>query len=249
MRCRSGFTVPEILAVIAIIVIILSMLMPTLARARETARKVVCLSQLTQLSKATIVFATDHERRLPGVWDSVWVNRSIPGGGCWLSNPPAGQTPWQAAPETGELFEYVNRDATPYRCPSIIKGVLNSGVGSNGKFDYSAFHSFAGTKMFRLPGTASVPTYGTMTVRTPWLIEESPWEWLNRGQAEGGFGGGDKIGNWHNGGGNLASLDGSGLNIPNTLNLTPSSFLAVTPSGATVTLNSHVSGFGGWATR
>jgi prepilin-type N-terminal cleavage/methylation domain-containing protein/prepilin-type processing-associated H-X9-DG protein len=73
---RGGFTVPEVLAVVAIIVIILSILMPNLTRARARARAVICSSNEHQLGVAVRGYAVDNRQYFP-----VGVN---PGSGDWL---------------------------------------------------------------------------------------------------------------------------------------------------------------------
>lgn len=245
---RRGFTIVELLVVISLIALLVALILPNFGTARESARMALCMANLHNLGVATDAFTDDYNQRLPGIWGSVWVKPSVSGGGCWLSNAPAGQSPWQAAPHTGEIWSYTQTNAKIYRCPSLTEGALNTGVGSNGKFDYSAFHAFAGARRYKLPQEALMAPFG-IYVRAPWIIEESPTYYLNNGNAEGGFGGGDKIGAWHNGGGNLVGFDSSVITIQSTTNLSSYDFYAYTPSSQLVNLSSHGSGFGGWDGR
>ena len=59
-----GFTLIELLVVISIIAILIALLLPTLAGAREAARRAVCMSNQHQLMISQHTFANDHFGRV-----------------------------------------------------------------------------------------------------------------------------------------------------------------------------------------
>ena len=60
-RARTAFTLIELLVVIAVIALLISILLPSLASARETGRTTVCESNVRQLSIASTVYANDYK--------------------------------------------------------------------------------------------------------------------------------------------------------------------------------------------
>ena len=59
------FTLIELLVVVAIIGILVTLLLPSLAKARESAKRAVCKSNLSQVSKATHMYAGDNNSKIP----------------------------------------------------------------------------------------------------------------------------------------------------------------------------------------
>jgi prepilin-type N-terminal cleavage/methylation domain-containing protein/prepilin-type processing-associated H-X9-DG protein len=62
---RRGFTLIELLVVIAIIGILAAMVFPVFARARESARKAVCLSNVKNIALAFQMYLADNNDTLP----------------------------------------------------------------------------------------------------------------------------------------------------------------------------------------
>jgi len=64
-RKAFGFTLVELLVVIGIIAILMSVLLPSLSRARESAKRVQCLSNLKQISTAFFMYTEENKGWFP----------------------------------------------------------------------------------------------------------------------------------------------------------------------------------------
>lgn len=69
---KESFTLIELLVVIAIIGILASLLLPALALAKESAKKIACASQLKQISLASIMYAINNKSKYPRVYEEKW---------------------------------------------------------------------------------------------------------------------------------------------------------------------------------
>ncbi|HBG27284.1 MAG: hypothetical protein A2Y10_02380 [Planctomycetes bacterium GWF2_41_51] len=64
-KIMQGFTLVELLVVISVIAVLLSILIPTLNKVRDSARSVVCSSNQKQLGLAINLYTEGHDGRLP----------------------------------------------------------------------------------------------------------------------------------------------------------------------------------------
>jgi len=115
MSRRRGFTLIELLVVIAIIAILAAMLFPVFARARESARKIQCLSNVKNIALAVQMYLTDYDRMPPSEHRPEIVNWYASRGDCPANIQGAKNNPYLKWPVL--LDEYTkNRDV--WRCPS-----------------------------------------------------------------------------------------------------------------------------------
>jgi prepilin-type N-terminal cleavage/methylation domain-containing protein len=64
-RRTAGFTLVELLTVIAIIGVLAAIIIPTVGKVRESAQRTVDASNLREILKAALLYAADHNDRLP----------------------------------------------------------------------------------------------------------------------------------------------------------------------------------------
>lgn len=106
----SGFTLIELLITIAMMVILASLLLPSLNRAMVYARKIVCASNQHQIALAYQSYAIDHNNRFPVV--TRWMDDFRP------------------------IYHYVNKSVAIFNCPGKKSPKLTSYDDLLGKTDY-----------------------------------------------------------------------------------------------------------------
>jgi prepilin-type processing-associated H-X9-DG protein/prepilin-type N-terminal cleavage/methylation domain-containing protein len=135
---REAFTLVELLVVIGIIAVLISILLPTLGKARQAARATVCLSNLRQCGNAWVMYLSEHKGHLPHSF--------------WHQNAPAGYSSEQRASIIwhgfwfGILGDY-KVSSSQMLCPEAVDPVPwdESGGGAGGiKGGGTAFNSWSG---------------------------------------------------------------------------------------------------------
>ncbi|MEJ0090745.1 MAG: prepilin-type N-terminal cleavage/methylation domain-containing protein [Limisphaerales bacterium] len=115
-KAAPAFTLIELLVVIAIIAILAAMLLPTLAKAKQSGYRAVDLNNLKQLGVAMNLVAADNEGRLP--WPN-WVSgelTTLPQGWLYTLDPTASGTD-QFKLQTGSFWPVLGNPKM-YLCPS-----------------------------------------------------------------------------------------------------------------------------------
>lgn len=135
-RRGNGFTLIELLVVVAIIALLISILLPTLSKARAQARTTLCLTRIGELCQAFLLYYEDH-RDFPFLstlhhsyaegpdpnetWLADWLAQPDPA----TAIATVAYRPYEewgvmkdAVPRSGTLFPY-SRFGSLYRCPDF----------------------------------------------------------------------------------------------------------------------------------
>lgn len=146
----EAFTLIELLVVLAIVAILFALLMPTLVRAKDQARRVVCLNNIMQIGVSLNLYRNDYNSRYPASTN-------------WASSSPELLLPYchtnllytsQASMACPGFIVYPPAPYNIYAC-LMVNGNLIGGLSTS-----SMFHQYTEVKH---PSTTFLFTHGTST--------------------------------------------------------------------------------------
>lgn len=110
---RRAFTLIELLTVLAIILLLAAIIFPVFARAKRSALQTKCISNLSQIGKAMLIYMGDHDDMFPRAVDAS--DKYAPS--IWDASPD-----WQATIASTDLLNQAlhpySKGPEIYACPS-----------------------------------------------------------------------------------------------------------------------------------
>jgi len=162
-----AFTLIELLVVIAIISILAAILFPVFARARESARRASCSSNLKQIALGAMMYVQDYDEHFPLMWEN-YSDYSI--------------RPYGYA----DILEPYIKSSQVFKCPSV--STTSPDPTQTGYTSYSYNMMLANTANGTLNSGKSLAVL-TQPSLTVMILDDSPstarsWEWgCTRGTA------------------------------------------------------------------
>lgn len=140
---KRGFTLIEVLVVIAIIAMLMSILVPSLNKAREQSRQVVCGTNLHAIGQGIVLYAHNNDDLLvPGDYSVPWI--------VWTNMQEQSQQVNLGYLMTSEALPLPESEKSVFFCTSMKSSVTRETSGEV-YFDYGTFQKCWGQSRFPAP--------------------------------------------------------------------------------------------------
>lgn len=163
MSRKQGFTLIELLVVIAIISLLVSILLPSLSKAKDLARSVACLSNQKVLNTGIALYSADYDGSTIEWWSPYLVRRGFVGKqglppNNYKSNPP--------------LNAYVGLPSDVYTTtsPGVAACPSDNGIGASSFVDY-----YGTSYVYNSQLIGGNPSLQNVQGLWPYVANESPY--------------------------------------------------------------------------
>ena len=132
---RHGFSLVEVLVVVAIVAILAALLMPIAEQALEHGRATQCVSNLRQLAAANLSFAAENDGQFVAAQDERNLVR-------WHGTRTSGSAAFD--PTKGPLAPYLGKEGRVKLCPTLQRVLTGSKSFENGTGGYGYNAAYIG---------------------------------------------------------------------------------------------------------
>lgn len=134
----AGFTLVEVLVVIAVIAILAALLLPVLSASQQRASTTQCLSNVRQIGLAMIQYADDSKSLLPESGGTILWNQK---------DPETQDYSWSQ-----QIYSYT-KNTNVYHCPSDLQGYFSYFNGARAAYVVANDFASVDTKQVRFPAS------------------------------------------------------------------------------------------------